>query len=340
MIDLNVIVVSSASLGAVGAAAAGLLAGASKFFAVEQDPRVEAIIAVLPGANCGGCGFPGCAGFAQALVENKAELLACNPGGNEVAQKIGEILGRTVDAKTRQVVRLRCQGADGVAAPRLDYSGVDSCRAVMLVSPGGSKACPRACEGLGDCVRVCSFDAIKIGPNGLPVIDEEKCTACGKCVGVCPKEVLVLDRYDSQLFLACHTDLSPKEARQACEAACGACKLCLRACPYDALTWDGRRPVRDDEKCVACGLCVDACKQGSLVLVRGLAPDPAVRAEAERLAAERKAAEAARKAAAKAAAAAKPAAGSAAPAASSGVVAADQAPPAAPAAGEPPAAAN
>ncbi len=308
MIDPQVVIVSAASLGSVGIASAALLAGASRFFKVETDPRVEALIAILPGANCGGCGFPGCSGFAQALVDGKAEVTACSPGGADVAKQIGAVLGREVADRARAVVRLRCSGTRAVAAPRVEYGGVDSCRALLLVSPAGSKACPRGCEGLGDCVRVCLFGALRMGENGLPAVDEQKCTACGQCVTACPKHLIAIEPYDSTVFLACSTDLAPKDARQACQVACLACRLCLKACPHDALVWDGRRPVRVDDKCVGCGLCVDACKQGVLVYARGAVPEPGVRAQAERLLAERKAVEAARKAAAKAAAAPQPAA--------------------------------
>ncbi len=306
MIDPQVIVISAASLGSVGIASAALLAGASRFFAVETDPRVDALVAILPGANCGGCGFPGCAGFAEALAAGKAEVTACAPGGSEVARQIGAVLGQEVADRIRAVVRLHCSGHRDAAVARAAYSGVDSCRALLLVAPAGGKACPRGCEGLGDCVRVCLFGAISMGESGLPVIDEEKCTACGQCVTACPKGLIAIEPHASTVFLACSTDLAPKEARKACQMACLACRLCLKACPHDALVWDGRRPVRVDEKCVGCGLCVDACKQGVLVYARGARPEPAVRAEAERLLAERKAAEAAKRAAAKAAAAPAP----------------------------------
>lgn len=301
--DPRIIVISAASLGSVGVASAVLLAGASKFFKVEQDPRIDDLLAVLPGANCGGCGFPGCGGFAAALIDGRADVAACAPGGAEVARRIGTILGCEVSARVRSVVRLRCRGHVDTAVARITYAGVDSCRALLLVAPAGAKTCPRGCEGLGDCVRVCVFGALTMGDNGLPIIDEGKCTACGQCVSACPKGVLAMEPHASTVYVGCSTELTPKEARQACGAACIGCRLCLKACPYDALAWDGRRPVRHDETCVGCGLCVDACKPGVLVHARGTAPEPGVRAAAELLGAERRAAEVARKAAAKAAAA-------------------------------------
>ncbi len=305
MIDAQILIISAASLGSLGVASAALLAGASKVFHVEQDPRVDALVAILPGANCGGCGFPGCGGFAQALVEGKGDLTACSPGGSDVAKQIGAVLGQEVADRVRAVVRLRCSGRLQAAPARVEYRGVDSCRALLLLAPGGGKACPRGCEGLGDCVRVCLFDAIRMGEDGLPVIDEEKCTACGQCVTACPKGLIAIEPYDATVFVACSTDLKPKDARKACQTACLACRLCVRTCPYDALAWDGRRPARIDDKCVGCGLCIEACKQGVLIHARGALPDPQVRAEAEQLLAARKAAEEAKKAAAKAAAAAK-----------------------------------
>ncbi len=285
--DLTTILVSAASLGGIGAGAAGLLAIASRFFRVEEDTKVVAITEALPGANCGGCGFAGCAGYAAAVAAGKAEPNACTPGGAETARKIGEILGVAVSTKERAVARLHCQGGIGIAAKRIEYLGYESCKSLTLLVPGGSKICPQGCEGLGDCVAACAFGAIKIGEKRLPVIDEEKCTGCGKCVAACPKRVLHMEAQSQKLVMGCSTKLAAKLVRKACTTGCLQCKACIRACPYDALIWDGL-PKRIDEKCKACGLCVEACKPQSLLLLRE--PDPAVKEEAKRLIAERKAA--------------------------------------------------
>lgn len=307
--DPTIILISGAALGTVGGAAAAMLASASRIFRVDEDPRISKLIEILPGANCGGCGYPGCAGYAAGLVAGKADPLACAPGGAETVRLIGELLGMEVAVRERMVARLMCRGGEEVCRRRFDYQGLSSCKAVSLMNPAGSKNCPRGCDGLGDCVRVCAFGAMEMGPDNLPVIDEEKCTGCGLCVAACPKNVLAMEPHDRFVFLGCHTNLAPKLMRSTCRVGCIACKQCIRACPYDALEWDGRLPKYIDEKCVNCGLCVDACKPGTLIYARGLAPDPEVRVAAEQLAAERKAAEAAKKAAAKAAAVSQPSAG-------------------------------
>jgi Na+-translocating ferredoxin:NAD+ oxidoreductase subunit B len=306
--DASLVLISSAALGTMGAAAAAALGVASRVFKVEEDPRIGALLEILPGANCGGCGYPGCSGFAAALVAGKVDPTACAPGGNELARKAGELLGIEVEEKAKMVARLRCSGGAGVCSNKFVYHGYTSCKAVVLLQQSGQKTCPYGCEGLGDCVTACAFGAMVMGADNLPIIDEEKCTGCKKCVEVCPKDVLAMEPYDSPAMLACSTHLPAKQVRAACSAGCIGCRICVRACPYDALRMEGNLPVRDWERCHLCGLCMDACKPGSMVFARGFTPDPEVRAEAERLAEEKKAAEAARKAAAKAAASKPPAA--------------------------------
>lgn len=295
--DWNTILISTGTLGGIGAAAAALLAGASRVLRVEEDPRIEQVTEALPGANCGGCGFPGCAGFAEAVVAGKADPTLCAPGGAAIAQTIGDILGITVEAKQRQVARLRCQGSKDRAVVRVTYEGMTSCKAVSLLVPLGTKQCAKACEGLGDCVAVCVFDAIRMGDDGLPVVDEQACTGCGKCVTECPKSVLILHPYDEKLSVGCGNQVAPKLVRKVCEVGCLHCRVCVRTCPYDALQWEGNLPKRIDGKCKMCGLCVEACKTQVLHFASGFEVDPQAKEQAKRLLAERKAAEAAKKAA-------------------------------------------
>lgn len=297
--DPTTILVSGAVLGGIGAVSAALLAGAAKAFAVEEDPRVGQLTDALPGANCGGCGYAGCAGFAAALAEGKADPTACAPGGAATAQKLGAILGVLVAEKARQVARLRCNGGAVRAFDRAAYTGMSSCKAVTLLIPGGSKKCPQACEGLGDCVAVCAFGAITLSAEKLPVIDEGKCTGCGKCVEICPKVALQLHPFNEKLSAACGNQIAPKLVRKVCEVGCLHCKLCVRTCPYEALVWENNLPKRVDGKCVMCGLCVDACRTKVMHLAPGIVPNPEVREAAKKLQAERKAAAAAAKPAAK-----------------------------------------
>ncbi len=321
--DTNLILISTAALGGLGAVSAIMLGVAGRFFKVVEDPRIEELSSILPGANCGGCGYPGCAGYAKALVDGVAVPTVCSAGGPGLAVKIGEILGVSVTLTDRKVARVRCNGTHEACDRRYVYQGYRSCKGATMLVQGGSKACPYGCEGLGDCVDVCLFDAIHIGDDGIPRIDEVKCTACGKCVTACPKKLIALEPHKIAATLACSTRLPGKEVRKICTAGCIGCGMCVRACPYDALKMEDNLPVRDCHKCVNCGLCVDVCKPASMLMARGAVPDPEVRAAAEALAAERKAADAAKKAAAKQQAAAKGAAQAASASASATTTAAD-----------------
>ncbi len=308
--DINAILIGSGALGGIGAVSAAMLAVASRAFHVDEDPRIERISEILPGANCGGCGFPGCAGFAKAIVEGRADLAGCAPGGNELAKKVAAILGLEATERVRLVARVRCGGTPAACGSRFVYKGVSSCKGAALLSEGGIKACPYGCDGLGDCVAACPFDAIHMGPDRLPIVDIEKCTACGKCVTACPKGVIALEVHAGRAVLHCHTRLPAKEVRKICTVGCISCKACVRACPYDALDWDQNLPVFDYAKCKSCGLCIDACKPGCLIPLQSI--DPVAKEEGKRLLAERKAADAAKRAVAQAAAAAAKAAADAA----------------------------
>ena len=308
--DVQAIMIGSGALAGVGAISAVVLAIASRVFKVDEDPRIEAINEILPGANCGGCGFPGCSGFAKAIVEGMADPTGCAPGGNQLARKIAVILGVEVQEKVRMVARVRCSGTSEHCASRFVYEGVASCKGASLLSEGGIKSCPYGCDGLGDCVAACPFDAIHMGPNQIPVVDLDKCTACGKCVDACPKGVIALEAHAGQVVLHCHTHLAAKDVRKICSIGCISCKACIRACPYDALSWDVDLPVFDYEKCQSCGLCIDACKPGCIQTLNEI--DPAVKAKATEALEAKKAEEAAKREAARAAAQARAAAAAAA----------------------------
>lgn len=294
--DVQGILVAGGTLGAVGAVAASVLAAASRAFRVDEDPRIGQVTEALPGANCGGCGYPGCSGYAAAVVAGKAAPDLCAPGGVEAVRRIGAILGIAIEEKVRMVAVVRCGGGHQACPTRFHYAGVRNCKAVTLLTEGGSKGCPDACEGLGDCVEACLFDAIHMGPDGLPIVDRERCTACGQCVKACPKGVMVLEPCTARVTVACHTRLAAREVRKVCSAGCISCRQCVKVCPYEALAMKGNLPVFDHSRCVSCGLCIDACKPGTMAA--RVTPDPAVREQALARQAERKAEEAARKAAA------------------------------------------
>jgi len=199
---------------------------ANKIFKVEEDPRVKIIEDLLPGINCGACGYAGCRDYAEAIVLKGESVTRCAPGGEEVAEIISKVLGREEKKEERKVVVLLCQGDKDVALDKFEYIGIRDCRAAVLVQ-GGNKKCSYGCLGLGTCEEVCPFDAIHIGEKGLPVVDEEKCTGCGICVRECPKNVLKLISRSQKIYLACNSHDSGKEVREYCKRGCFTCKICV-----------------------------------------------------------------------------------------------------------------
>jgi electron transport complex protein RnfB len=233
-------------LGGLGLVAGTLLIVAFKFIAPPIDERIEKITEALPGANCGGCGFPGCAGFAEAIVKGNAELTSCAPGGGECVKNIASILGvEAVDVEPKVAV-VQCAGDRDKAVEKFHYLGVQTCAAASLLA-GGPKLCPDGCMGYGDCVRACVFDAVRITPGMLAVVDRDKCTGCGKCVDACPKHVIKLVPKFQQVHVLCSTRLGAKEVKKFCSVGCTGCKLCTKEARVIAMD-EGLAVVSDDIK--------------------------------------------------------------------------------------------
>jgi electron transport complex protein RnfB len=248
------------SLAVTGLAFGALLAFAAQRFAVPVDPRVEAIKKELPSANCGGCGFASCGALAEAIAGGRAPVDCCGVGGSPVAQKIGEIMGIGVEDKEPQVARVMCLGGKAEAGELFTYEGIRDCRAASIPQiQGGFKACTYGCLGLGSCVRVCVFGAMSMGPNGLPVVDDTKCTACGKCVAECPRSIIKLVGRSRKVHVRCQNKDKGAVARKLCKVACIACKRCEKACEYDAIKVDNNLASIDYSKCTNCGACAAAC---------------------------------------------------------------------------------
>jgi electron transport complex protein RnfB len=259
------IILPTAVLSALGLIFGLLLSYAAKKFAIDTDERVETVRALLPGANCGGCGLPSCDALATALCAGEAKPTACAVNTAENRRAIGALLGMDVADLEPSAAVVLCQGDEAHCPPRFGYDGVMTCKAVDEIA-SGIKGCEQACLGFGDCVRVCAFDAISI-KNGIASIDPHRCTACGTCVRTCPRLVIrVLPKRHSAHVL-CRTKLPPREARSICETACIKCGLCVRNCPEEAIAQDDLVVV-DQLQCKAHGVCVEKCPTNAIVMNR------------------------------------------------------------------------
>ena len=252
------------SMGALGAVFAGGLAYASVKFSVKEDPKKESINEALPGIDCGACGYPGCASYADAIVNEGAEINLCQPGGQEVKEEIADVMGlETGGSSVEKVAQLMCQGDREATVYQADYHGIASCNAINMEE--SIKSCPYGCLGFGDCIEVCPFDAIYMNDNGLPEIDLEACTACGKCVEECPRDIIEIVTSKQEVTAKCKSILEGSKVSKVCDNGCIACTLCEQNCPVDAITMEDNLPVIDDEKCIDCGKCVEVCPTDSMV---------------------------------------------------------------------------
>jgi Na+-translocating ferredoxin:NAD+ oxidoreductase subunit B len=262
---LSSIVISAGFMGGLGLLLAALLAGASKRLFVFEDPRIDQVEELLPHANCGACGTAGCRSFAEQVVSGVLEPGRCTVNSRDANQFIANFLGVQLGDMEKRVARLACAGGRHVAYLRASYQGLRSCRAAALVS-GGGKACAWGCLGLGDCETVCEFGAITLDRHGLPVVDTDKCTACGDCVKVCPKHLFSLQPLSHRLWVACRNQEFGDAAETLCEVACTACGRCAMDAP------DGVIAIRDNLAVIDYGknsltlpLAIERCPTGAIV---------------------------------------------------------------------------
>ncbi|WP_455542592.1 RnfABCDGE type electron transport complex subunit B [Intestinibacter sp.] len=244
-------------LGVMGLIFGAVLAFAAQKFAVEVDEREAKILEVLPGANCGGCGYPGCGGVAAAIVKGEAPVNACPVGGAAVAAKIGEIMGVSAEAGERKVAHVMCNGTCESAVDKYEYQGISDCRAAAALI-GGPKSCGFGCLGLGTCASACSFGGISI-VNGVAVVNEDKCVLCGKCMEICPKGIIQPKPAKQEVVVDCSSKDKGKDVKDKCSAGCIGCKKCEKACPVGAITVENNVAKIDYSKCIGCKVCAEVC---------------------------------------------------------------------------------
>lgn len=238
------ILVAIGILAGLGLAFGLLLALADRYLRVEEDPRLEQVEHLLPGSNCGACGQPGCRGLAEKIVTGEEKPSRCTVSSPEGLEAIADLLGVDVGSAEKRVARLHCGGGLGRARQLASYEGFESCRAAHLVGGGGLE-CSWGCLGLADCVRACTFDAMRMNPFRLPVVDVDKCTACGDCVVACPRELIDLMPLAHKLIVQCRAPLAAEAARRLCSAACDACARCAADAAPGLIRMRDNLPVVD-----------------------------------------------------------------------------------------------
>lgn len=256
--DFNLILIAVLIVAGIGLIIGLVLAIASVVMSVPVDEKVEALTEALPGANCGACGYSGCQGYAKALAEGLAKNGACAPGGEKTAQAVAEILGEEVGTVERKVAVVRCMGIFDNTQDKVNYQGVSSCAAAMLV--GGKGACSYGCVGLGDCTAACSYGAVSVC-NGVAKIETSVCKGCGMCVTACPKKIIAVVPLREQMVVRCSNRDKGAVAKKACSVACIGCKKCEKVCESGAITVEDFKAFINPALCTGCKLCVEACPQ-------------------------------------------------------------------------------
>lgn len=267
--DLSALLLAVAILGGVGMVFGLLIALADRRLKVWEDPRIDRVTEMLPGANCGACGYPGCRGFAEAAVQGAVRPAGCTVMGAEARAAVAAYLGVEAGEASRRVARLRCAGGNDVAPRKAVYQGIQSCAAAVAVG-GGGKGCAWGCVGLADCAVSCTFDAISMSPRGLPVVDPERCTACSDCVEACPLDLFTLLPLDAHLLVQCRSLLEGEDATRVCSVACNACGRCAADAAAGLISMAGGLAVVDYQRiALEDRAAVARCPTGAIAWVEG-----------------------------------------------------------------------
>ena len=244
-----------------------ILAFANKKFSIEVNPLINLVEDILPKGQCGGCGYAGCAAYAEAVVTNAdVPPNLCIPGKKTVADLVANLTGKTAPEIAPRIAQVRCKGTLTKAVRKYNYVGVDDCIAATLVQ-GGPKGCQYGCMGFGTCVKNCPFDALSMGEEGLPIVNEKKCVGCGKCSFVCPKHIIGMSPIGAPVSVLCNSKDKGAVARKLCSEACIGCGLCVKNCPFDAIKLENNLAVVDSHICLEkCdnATCLAKCPTGAI----------------------------------------------------------------------------
>lgn len=243
--------------------ATGILIGiflgvAAKKLEVEVDDKEQAVRDLLPGNNCGACGYPGCDGLAQAIAAGTAPCNACPVANSKIHSEIADVMGIQVEEKEKQVAFVKCAGTCDKTKVKYNYYGIQDCKKAAFTPGRGPKQCGYGCTGFGSCVKVCQFDAIHV-VDGIAVVDKEKCTSCGLCVKECPNNLIELVPYETGHFVRCNSKDKGKDVKAACSIGCIGCMMCVKVCEFDAVKVEDNLARIDYSKCTNCGKCAAKC---------------------------------------------------------------------------------
>ena len=255
---MTLILISTILLAILGLLIGLFLGFASEIFKVYVDDRIVKVRDVLPGNNCGGCGYPGCDGCAVAIVKGEAKPNACPVGGEKIADEISKIIGVEIESGVKQVAYVHCNGTCVNSEKTYNYIGEKDCRIASIIPNKGEKSCKYACMGYGTCVNACRFDAIHI-IDGVAKVDKEKCVGCKACIKACPMNLISLVHYDKNHHIACNNKDKGPNVMKVCKVSCIACGICEKNCPTKAISILDNIPIIDYSKCSNCGTCAEKC---------------------------------------------------------------------------------
>lgn len=252
------IIIAALVVGITGLVIGLLLGVAAEKFEVEVDELEMEVRALLPGNNCGGCGYAGCDALAKAIALGDAPVGGCPVGGSKTAEQIGKVMGVDGFAEEKKIAFVKCSGTCDKTEVKYNYFGITDCKKAILAPGKGPKKCSYGCMGYGSCVRACEFDAIHV-KNGIAEVDKEKCKACGKCVAECPNNLIDLVPYNSNYLVSCASKDKGKDVKVACTAGCIGCMMCTKVCESGAIAVEDNLAHIDYSKCINCGKCAEKC---------------------------------------------------------------------------------